>query len=266
MPKTGRPPKADWACCKVEGCVKEARGAKGFCQSHYVAFTRGTYALDGTRLVAPRRVSSYGAGARCAVEGCLNRPKGRGLCAGHYQQWNDGLLPIDVPNRSVQKDQYRYGDEAVCAVGGCTLRPINKFMCSKHAQQRERGILDEQGNQLRPLLALGRKPKEGPIYDGAGYVLVRPSPGYPGKTRQGRVLEHRLVMEQHLGRLLLEHEIIHHKNGNRQDNRLDNLEIMTTKEHPPAHEYTPEQAVRALEALKHNDPDAYYRLLAGKVQ
>ena len=45
------------------------------------------------------------------------------------------------------------------------------------------------------------------------------------------IREHRHVMQQHLGRLLERHEHIHHINGNPQDNRIENLQLMTNSEH-----------------------------------
>lgn len=59
-----------------------------------------------------------------------------------------------------------------------------------------------------------------------GYIEIKLS-GHPMADKQGRVREHRLVMANHLKRSLTEHESVHHKNGVRDDNRIENLELRT---------------------------------------
>ena len=64
------------------------------------------------------------------------------------------------------------------------------------------------------------------------YVYV---PTHPNVTKHGYVLEHRIVMENHLCRLLNSNEIVHHKDGNKKNNHISNLEIMTNSEHSKMH-------------------------------
>lgn len=64
------------------------------------------------------------------------------------------------------------------------------------------------------------------------YAVVK---DHPNASKHGYVLHHRIVMENHLGRILNSTEVVHHKNGNKKDNSLANLELMLHEEHARLH-------------------------------
>jgi len=69
--------------------------------------------------------------------------------------------------------------------------------------------------------------KGGRIVDKSGYILIK-TRTHPFATKNGYVREHRLVMESHLKRFLLPTEVVHHKDGDKQNNLIDNLEVFSS--------------------------------------
>ena len=61
------------------------------------------------------------------------------------------------------------------------------------------------------------------------------SPKHPGSNLEGYVMEHRLIMEESIGRYLTDGEVVHHINKKRNDNRIENLKLMTVSEHMSYH-------------------------------
>ena len=70
--------------------------------------------------------------------------------------------------------------------------------------------------------------------DKNGYVLIY-SPDHPNRDKNNLVREHRLVMEAVLRRYLSPSEIVHHRDGNRQNNHRTNLQLTTQKAHNKIH-------------------------------
>lgn len=85
----------------------------------------------------------------------------------------------------------------------------------------------------------GRRGSDHPNWKGGrriqrGYVYLY-VPDHPRAGKRGAVQEHRLIMEQHLGRYLEPDEIVHHLNGIKDDNRLENLQLVKRGRHVHNH-------------------------------
>ena len=66
------------------------------------------------------------------------------------------------------------------------------------------------------------------------YFLVQ-APWHPRKTKDNYIYLHRLIVEAKLGRFLEDNEIVHHIDGNHENNHWDNLQVMTQAEHAKEH-------------------------------
>lgn len=109
-----------------------------------------------------------------------------------------------------------------CSVYQCAKPMVRQGMCAMHYDRLRRTGDVGVAERIRKVpLKIGEK-----MTTDHGYVTVRikKSERHP----KGYQLEHRLVMEQHLGRELYEGENVHHLNGDRSDNRLENLELWST--------------------------------------
>lgn len=104
----------------------------------------------------------------------------------------------------------------IAAATGLRCKHVQKLMKTLGLPRLAQGPRTGEKNQA---WKGGRRP------DKTGYILVRCD--HPN-ARNGYVREHRLVMERHLGRLLLPSEVVHHRNGVRADNRLANLELFAS--------------------------------------
>jgi len=208
--------------------------------------------------------------AVCRAEGCTKGANGpKGFCLTHYTYARRGVIDEQTGKRLKEPLRVRrYEDGACCLVEGCLGRPRSRGMCNKHMLQREAGIISSTGGQLRALMPTGRRRMRDRWRASTrdGYVVVVAPEGHPHRRSDGTILEHRLVMEQQLGRYLEDWEIIHHKNGDRADNSIGNLELLDGRsrkgpEHPPGSVHTVEQLQAALEHLRINDPGAYNDLM-----
>ena len=127
--------------------------------------------------------------------------------------------------------------KAACSVQDCQRPVVAKGLCNAHYCRVK------QWGDVRAAMPIGarngrfnRHWKGGEVTMPDGRVLIY-APEHPNCGPCGLyVLRYRLVMEKHLGRYLTDLEIVHHKNGVVNDDRIENLEIMTQSEHAKCHD------------------------------
>jgi hypothetical protein len=90
-----------------------------------------------------------------------------------------------------------------------------------------------EGGRFCSYVCSGKSGRRARIYRSGYWRVCKPE--HPMATKQGYVAEHRLVMEQAIGRYLEAGEVVHHINHDRGDNRIENLRLMSDSEHRAMH-------------------------------
>ncbi len=237
--------------CSVANCNRP-HSAKGLCGMHYRRQHKGQ------DMDAPHRSEHS---KTCSVTNCERRHMAKGLCHMHYQRQRNGL-DLDVPlmmwidhpptctwsgcdrpylrnglcslhatrqDRGQDMDAPSKTDHSsTCTRKGCSRPYVSKGLCDMHYQRQRKGLdmaaPDRHVGTRRPMAVGERRLNRN------GYVWLKLPDGK-------RVFEHTYAMEKRERRSLFWHEEVHHKNGNRADNSVENLELWS-KSHPPGQRVT----------------------------
>lgn len=214
--------------CSVPDCGRNYF-ARGYCRAHKARLDRNGDVFADVPLAAPPTDKLE----PCTVTGCTKLGRSSGLCATHYHKaFMQGARVNGVADK--------------CTVDDCERPVRSKSLCTVHyARFMRHGTTD---NPKR-----AAKPARETIKSKTGYVS-RYAPGHPNAAERGYISEHRYVMAEHLGRPLLPTENVHHINGIRDDNRIENLELWTRTQ--PSGQRVSDKVAWAIEFLKTYSPDS----------
>ena len=170
----------------------------------------------------------------CGVAECPKPRKERGLCAMHAKRLRvHGDIAKVLPRGNFSKQKH-------CTIDNCKKKHVAKGMCQMH--YRRVALYDHP----EIVMSIGY------MVDQTGYITLH-LPNHPIANKSGTVYEHRLAMSEHIGRYLASHESVHHKNGNRSDNRIENLELWSKAQ--PAGQRVEDKVTYAIEILERYAPE-----------
>lgn len=154
--------------------------------------------------------------AVCLINNCekdgVSRYQDGKICPMHYQRWKRGV-DMTAPKQGLPR-------KGICATPGCGYAIKTRGVCRTCY---EYVLRNEEPKLFRRRGTYSKEKKT----DKRGYVMWY-DPTSPYASVSGWVLEHRHVVGESLGRGFYPGENVHHKNGNRSDNRIENLELWVT--------------------------------------
>jgi hypothetical protein len=153
----------------------------------------------------------------------------------HYLVCENCGKEFDVPH---------YREDAKFCSKACRRKRV-EVVCQKCGNKFEATFYQTQNGEAKycskkcmyEQLSIDRRGPGTPWFKGGsvgkrGYRMITV---YDKDDKKKRMPEHRYVMEQHLGRKLLRSEDVHHRDGNKLNNELDNLRVMSKKDHTKLH-------------------------------
>lgn len=218
----------------------------------------------------------------CIVENCDKKVNARGYCSNHYRAWRTFGDPLGRSQKDIETD-YKF-----CTVQGCEKPKKSNRLCGMHLLRLQRhgdvnfvadkkrvpksrcSVVTESENRRCLKDSVARDMcqmhyRRWKLYGDPKQVKPKPDnpqkstydftydPNHPNSDARGYVRTHRLVMVEMIGRPLLPGENVHHINGDRKDNRPQNLELWSISQ--PAGQRVTDKVEWARELLKTYAPD-----------
>ena len=181
-----------------------------------------------------------------------------------YNSYGEATKKTPLPDTSVMASMYERGLplKSIAESFGCSVSTVRSRLIKNGTQIRNNGdypVTDRQrearrengakskgtvrSDETKSRISTAKKQyRKRDDYEFGGHETKRKDgyvkvfvPDHPHATSDGFVMKHTLVMERELGRLLAPGEVVHHINHIRDDNRIENLELMTIKEHSSLH-------------------------------